>query len=506
MTSTKRKSSGVAVAGFLAGLAAVSLMFVSAAAAGRPSDDAAARLAFAITGAKVVAAPGRVFDPGVVVIRGGVIVAVGPEGSTSVPADARVLERKGKVVHAAYIDPYVTTDRLSGKRPRTPIDDEDAAPTPAPGAPPATNRAEERATDGLRIPERVLESYRRMGFAVVGAAPSGGVLRGRGAVLSLGEGPLDTRVLVPEAAQYVSLEPERFEFSNLGRANYPVSKMGAVAMVRQAFRDALWWRDAESAYAKRPAGQNRPRFEPATAALVAAATRKEPVVFDATDVLSLLRSIKVAREFNLDARFVGGGDEYRLRDLVVAAKPDLILRVDYPRPIRLEDEAEWLDVPLERLRRMDRSPSNPKWLRDAGVVFSLTTAGLDDAEDFPRRVREAIAPRSRRSPPASSAWRTASAPWSPAGSRTSRWRRGSRSRRSRGRPRSSSKGGTSTCRSDGRLAGARRLRSRSSTPTCDPSRLPKPAPSRRPAPSWSATRPYGRRARRGSWRTPISSP
>jgi imidazolonepropionase-like amidohydrolase len=65
--------------------------------------------------------------------------------------------------------------------------------------------------------------------------------------------------------------------------------------------------------------------------------------------------------------------------------------VDFPRPYRLDDEAEWLDVPLERLRRMDRAASNPKWLRDAGLTFSFTTAGLDDPEDFSRRVRETMA-------------------------------------------------------------------------------------------------------------------
>ena len=44
--------------------------------------------------------------------RGGVIEAVGPVGSTPVPADARLIDVKGKVVHAAFIDPYVPVDRL----------------------------------------------------------------------------------------------------------------------------------------------------------------------------------------------------------------------------------------------------------------------------------------------------------------------------------------------------------------------------------------------------------
>src|SRR5260370_22308331 len=107
--------------------------------------------------------------------------------------------------------------------------------------------------------------------------------------------------------------------------------------------------------------------------------------------LSLLPAAKIAQEFKLKALYVSAGDEYRLRDQVAALRPNLILRVDFPQPERVDDEAEWLDVPLQQLRQIDRAPSNPKWLRDAGLMFSLSTAGLENAEDFPRRVREAIA-------------------------------------------------------------------------------------------------------------------
>ena len=295
---------GRAVGLCLIGSVAVALTgsaILSAPAAARPSESAADRLAFAITGARVIAAPGRVYDPGVVVIRGGVVEAVGPEGSTPIPADARVLERKGRVVHAAYLDPYVTADRLAGRRPRTPIDDEEAPAPETPragGAPPSTAHAQERATEGLHVSERVVESYHRMGFGAVAAVPSSGILRGIGSVLALSDGGLDSRILVPDAAQYVSLEPERFEFSNLGRAAYPVSKMGAVAMVRQAFRDAIWWRDAEAAYGKadkRAAGSARPRYDASAAALVPAAERRLPVVFDGGDGRGRLRAVKVAR-------------------------------------------------------------------------------------------------------------------------------------------------------------------------------------------------------------------
>ena len=360
------------------------------------------RYSFALTGARVIAAPGRVIENGVVVVRGGVIEAVGPQGKTALPADARTFDLKGKVLHAAYIDPYVPADRLAGRRPRGPSDDEEAAEAPGLGRPPAATapgaapvprsaHPEDRVLDTLRVQDRVADTYRRIGFAVVAAAPSSGILRGRGAVVSLAEGPMETRVLLPESGQYVSLEPERFDFASFFRAVYPSSKMGAVAMVRQGFLDALWWRAAEAAYAHRTSGQARPINDAAAAALVAAAEGKEPVVFDSADVLSLLRAGKIAREFKLKALYVGAGDEYRMRSQIAAMRPDLILRVDFPKPDRLEDETEWLEVPLEKLRRMDRAASNPKWMREAGLTFSFTTAGLENAEDFGARVREALA-------------------------------------------------------------------------------------------------------------------
>jgi imidazolonepropionase-like amidohydrolase len=372
-------------------------------AAGRAGEVRSGdQFAFALVGGKVLTAPGRTLDPGIVVVRGGVIQAVGAQGKTPIPEDARVFEMKGKTIHAAFLDPYVSADRLAGKRPRAPLDEEEAAegaPTAgragaAPAAsPPATKpvRAEERVVDTLNVRDRVADTYRRMGFGVVHAVPAAGILRGKGVVLSLSEEPLEERVLESETGQCVSLEPERLDFANFTRAIYPSSKMGAVAMVRQNLFDALWWRDARAAYGRRATGQARPPYEAAARALVPAAEGREPVTFEATDVLSLLRAGKIAREFKLKALYVGAGDEYRLREEVVAMRPDLILRVDFPKPYRLEDETEWIDVPLERLRRIDRSPSNPKWMKESGLTFSFTTAGLENAGDFPRRVREALA-------------------------------------------------------------------------------------------------------------------
>ncbi|MGE5277346.1 MAG: amidohydrolase family protein, partial [Acidobacteriota bacterium] len=381
------------------GLCALAALLALPARGGPAGVGGGDRLAFALTGARVILSPGHAVEPGTVVVRGGVIEAAGPERETAIPADARVFDLKGKVVHAAFLDPYVTTDRLAGKKPRGPQDEEEgpeAAGPPARGEAPAvrppTNRAAERVIESLAVKDRVADAYRRLGFAVVAAVPSAGILRGAGAIVSLADGPLEQRVMSADFGRYVSLEPERLrDFREFTRLSYPGSRMGAVALARQSFLDALWWRDAEAAYAKSPAGQARPAWDAAAAALLPAAEGRQPAIFEATDVLSLLRAGKIAREMKLAALYVGAGDEYRLRDEVVAEKPDLILRVDFPKPDRLDSEEEWLDVPLGRLRRIDRSPSNPRWLREAGLSFSITTHGLEEPEDLGKRLREAMA-------------------------------------------------------------------------------------------------------------------
>jgi len=64
----------------LAAVAACLVVLISLAATGATDVRSGDRLSFALTGARVIAAPGRIFDPGVVVVHGGVVEAVGAEG------------------------------------------------------------------------------------------------------------------------------------------------------------------------------------------------------------------------------------------------------------------------------------------------------------------------------------------------------------------------------------------------------------------------------------------
>ena len=70
----------------------------------------------ALVGARIVVAPGRVIGRGTLVVRDGVIEAVGPEAA--VPGDARVWPMEGKTIYAGLIDAYspVSIDAVSTTR------------------------------------------------------------------------------------------------------------------------------------------------------------------------------------------------------------------------------------------------------------------------------------------------------------------------------------------------------------------------------------------------------
>src|ERR1700750_3405496 len=60
----------------------------------------------AYTGATVINATGQTINDGVLVVRGGKVVAVGPRSSTRVPSDAQVVDVTGKTIMPGIVDTH----------------------------------------------------------------------------------------------------------------------------------------------------------------------------------------------------------------------------------------------------------------------------------------------------------------------------------------------------------------------------------------------------------------
>ena len=335
----------------------------------------------AFTNARIVTAPGKVIEKGTLVIRDGTIVAVG--ASVAVPADARVWDLSGMTIYPGFIDSYSDVGV-----PKKPTPGQDQPPPPKPPDARGPKHWNEfvlssQNADEMFMPDsKAAEKLRGMGFTTVLVLPQKGIFRGSSAVFDLGEGTPNDLLVKPRVAQHVT-----FENSN-GDA-YPNSLIGTIALIRQTFLDAQWYRSAMQASAKYPS-EPRPEFVAELAALEGAISGGQPVMFESTDEQSLLRAARIAKEFSLKAWVRGSGYEYRRIDAVKATGLPIVLPVNFPDAPAVQSPEEALNASLEDLRYWDEAPENPKKLYDAGITFALTTATLKDASTFPANLRKAI--------------------------------------------------------------------------------------------------------------------
>jgi imidazolonepropionase-like amidohydrolase len=221
---------------------------------------------------------------------------------------------------------------------------------------------------------------REAGYTTAAVAPREGILRGSSAVFNLGGGAVRDELLAARLAQNVSLAAG-------GSDGYPESLMGAVALARESFLQARWYRRAGEAYRSEPS-QRRPPHDASLEALGAAAAGRQPVVFETEGLLGTLRAAKLAGELELDAWLVGSGEEYQRLDEVAALERPLVLPVAFPEPP--EAAGDELSVELEALRHWRRAPGNPAALAAAGVDFAVTTLRLDQPKDLHARLARAI--------------------------------------------------------------------------------------------------------------------
>ncbi len=340
----------------------------------------------AIVGARIVVAPGQVIARGTLVMRDGVITAVG--AGVPVPADARVFDGDSLTIYPGLIDAFVLPTEAPGSaapqgppfgRPRTP-----ATPASSRGAAHAVAmvRPETRASEMSPLSKEQVEGLRAAGFAAVQVAPRTGIVRGQSAVVGLRQGDPNDVIVKADAAQVVALEASR--------EGYPGSLMGAIAVIRQAFMDAKWYRDALTTYLRVPQGKERPETNLAWAALQPVIAGHQPALFVADEMLEVLRAAAIAREAGVTAQIVGAGDEYkRVREIAAAGVP-LIVPVGFPEPPDLADPDAAVDVSTEELRHWNQAPENPATLAKNGIAFALTANGLKDVKSFRANVGKAI--------------------------------------------------------------------------------------------------------------------
>ncbi len=324
----------------------------------------------ALTHARIVVAPGRTIEDATLVIRDGVIEAVGADAA--IPADARVWDLRGKTLYPGLIDAYteVSLDSALAKN---------GSPYWNDLATPQLHVANHYQADAGRD-----KALRNQGVALQLVAPAGGILRGISAVATTADDKPPV-IVKPNVALHAELTapPGR------DRKSFPNSPMGAVALARQAMYDARWYREAWTAFRGNPATP-RPERNDALEALAPYLFDNGLVIIEANDDQYFLRADRFAREFGLNMAVCGSGHEYRRLQAIADARRTVIVPVNFPQPPNVSTPEAALNVTLEDLMHWDTAPENAARLDKAGVRIALTSHRLADKAKFLESVRRAV--------------------------------------------------------------------------------------------------------------------
>ena len=325
---------------------------------------------FALTGARVVISPEKTLEQATVIVRHGTIEAIGT--GIPVPADAQEISLAGKTIYPGFIDAYaeqsLSSERLNGTARYW-----NGQVTPQLSV----------ADQAVSLPDTT--ALRRQGIVARLIAPADGVIRGRSALVTTGNGELNTTLLSRDVAQHLLLTVPR-----RSRGGFPGSPMGAVSLARQALLDAQWYRDAQRAI---QTDGSLPAIEQndALASLQPVISGRMPVIVSTSNEQFVLRAEQFAAEFGLSLIVLGNGREYRRLSEVAAIKRPLILPLAFPKAPPVATPESTQDVTLESLMHWDIAPENPARLDAAGVRFAFTTDRLGSGTDFLKALRKAVA-------------------------------------------------------------------------------------------------------------------
>lgn len=346
---------------------------------------------YAIKGARIVTAAGAPIASGTLVIRDGLIDAVGAD--VPVPAGAVVLDGAGMTVYPGLVDMGNSTGV------------EVPAQTP-PQNMRTTEEAERFKRRVLFRPDLDIASYVRadapelarlanFGITTVLSTPTGGAVKGQSALINVA-GPEDEPQIGSVGDYRRGLQVVRtpvalhIEFATGGGrgGGYPASLLGVISFVRQSFLDAQHQLAAVQHYARSKSAAARPAYDPALTALQPALEGKLPVAFEADAAREILRALDLAQEFKLDPVITGGREADQVAEDLKSRGARVVYNLNFPTRSRmLAPEA---DEPIAALRSRAQAPKVPAALHKAGLVFAFSSAGLREPRDFVRNVGRAV--------------------------------------------------------------------------------------------------------------------
>jgi len=348
---------------------------------------------WALTNVRIETVTKGTIEKGTIVIRDGLIEAVG--ANVTPPGDARVVDLTGRTVYPGFIDLTSSMGLPAPPAQQGGFGGGGGGGGGGAGGPNAGGQARYVGLEpGRAIANEVapaaadVRAARDAGITAALVAPSRGAFRGMSALIPMRD---------DSSAQFVVRAPVAMHMGFQGVAGqYPGTLLGVIAYERQQLYDAQRHGLIMDRYRAGQRGLARPSYDPDLDALVPVVRGQLPAFFAASNENEIRRAVDIGKEFDLKLTIVGATEGFRALDALKGTRP-VVVSVDFPQAIEVTgwqyrgaqrrelNDSATRDAQVRRIVE-----ANAAVLDRAGVKFALAPGALRP-NDFIANVRKAIA-------------------------------------------------------------------------------------------------------------------
>ena len=288
----------------------------------------------AFTGAQIIPVSGQPIPSGVLVVERGKIVAVGPSGSTSIPADAERVDVTGKVIMPGLIDTHSHIGGGSGADGSAPL------------------QPDVRLLDSFDPRDTSLKRARAGGLTTVNVMPgSGHLLSGQTLYIKLRNATIIDDLLIRDAQGTIAGGIKMANGTNSVRAGsagpFPGTRSKSAALQREMFIKAQAYRDKiQKAQGDK---EKMPARDLALEALADVLDGKRVVQFHSHRQDDILTVLRLSKEFGFRVVLQHVSEGWKVaQEIAKAGVPCSIINVDAPG-----GKIETINLSLENAKILD---------------------------------------------------------------------------------------------------------------------------------------------------------
>ena len=309
---------------------------------------------------------------GTLLIQNGKVIAVGK--TVNIPKQCTVKNLNGKHIYPSFIDMYSNYGVRKNKNALTNRKHR--------GAQTKTNKAgaynwnqaiqpETNAVENFKVKPKQARSLAKIGFGVALTHHHDGIMRGTSTAVTLAKDSEHEVILKDKVANQLSFK------KGTSRQNYPSSLMGAIALIKQTYLDAQWYKKNENKIeyniSLSKINQNKALLN----------------IFDAENYLNVLRANEIAKQHKVKYIFKGKEDLYKRIKDIKGTKSTFIVPVNYPKAYDVTNLYDAKNISLSQLKHWENAPYNLSILAKNKIEFAITSFGTE-AKDFLKNIRKAI--------------------------------------------------------------------------------------------------------------------